>query len=133
MYAVSSSFLQNLILRVEPPSQLTAGSRQIFAFSRDNALPFSGFLYRMNSHTQTPVHAVVFCAFFSLLLGLLSFAGPVAITAVFTMSIVCQYIVFTTPILARFLGSGFVHGPFNLGALVRYIFLKLFSSETLFC
>ncbi|KXN86792.1 hypothetical protein AN958_09643 [Leucoagaricus sp. SymC.cos] len=96
--------------------KLIAGSRQIFAFSRDQGLPFSKFLYRMNSRTQTPVHAACFCAFLSLLLGLLSFAGPLAITAVFTMSVVCQYIGLVTPIIARFVGgSQFIHGPFNLG------------------
>ncbi|KAG7098496.1 hypothetical protein E1B28_000440 [Marasmius oreades] len=97
---------------------LIAGSRQIFAFSRDNGLPFSRLIYRMNKRTQTPVHAVFFCAFLSLLLGLISFAGPVAITAVFTMSVVCQYIGFVTPIIARFVGgSQFVKGPFSLGVL----------------
>ncbi|KAJ3758082.1 amino acid/polyamine transporter I [Lentinula raphanica] len=97
---------------------LIAGSRQIFAFSRDRGLPLSRFLYRMNNRTQTPVHAVFFCAGLSSILGLISFAGPVAITAVFTMSVVCQYIGFTVPIIARFLGgSRFVHGPFNLGCM----------------
>ena len=73
----------------------------------------------MSSRTQTPVHAVCFCAFLSLLLGLISFAGPLAITAVFTMSVVCQYIGFTIPIIARYVGgSEFIHGPFNLGIMV---------------
>ncbi|KAJ7604303.1 amino acid/polyamine transporter I [Mycena polygramma] len=95
---------------------LIAGSRQVFAFSRDQALPLSGWLYKINPHTKTPVHAVVFLAGMTLLLGLLSFAGPLAITAVFTMSIVCQYICFTTPIIARWVGGQkFVPGPFYLG------------------
>ena len=76
----------------------------------------------MDSRTQTPIHAVCFCAFLSLLLGLISFAGPLAITAVFTMSVVCQYIGFVTPIIARFIGgSEFIHGPFNLGIMVGTI------------
>ncbi|THH07201.1 hypothetical protein EW145_g3543 [Phellinidium pouzarii] len=44
-------------------SMLLASSRQVFAFSRDGALPFSGVLYRMNSHTKTPVNTVWFSAF----------------------------------------------------------------------
>ncbi|KAF5349324.1 hypothetical protein D9758_011797 [Tetrapyrgos nigripes] len=97
---------------------LMAGSRQIFAFSRDNGLPFSRILYNINPRTRTPIHAVFFCAFISALLGLISFAGPVAITAVFTTSVVGQYIGFVTPIIARFIGgTRFVHGPFNLGFL----------------
>jgi chromate transport protein ChrA len=41
----------------------------------------------------------------ALILGLLSFAGPLAISAVFTMSIVCQYVGFATPIIARWVGG----------------------------
>ncbi|TRM69185.1 amino acid/polyamine transporter I [Schizophyllum amplum] len=97
---------------------LIAGSRQIFAFSRDHGLPFSGLLYKMNPRTKTPVNAVCFVAFGALLLGLISFAGAVAITAVFTMSVVCQYIGFTVPMVARWVGgTEFVPGPFYLGKL----------------
>ncbi|KAJ3575763.1 hypothetical protein NP233_g882 [Leucocoprinus birnbaumii] len=97
---------------------LIAGSRQIFAFSRDQGLPFSSILYNLNARTKTPIYAVFFCAFLSLLLGLISFAGPLAITAVFTMSVIFQYIGFVTPIIARFVGGQeFIHGPFNLGIM----------------
>ena len=41
-----------------PLIQVLAASRQTFAFSRDGALPFSGWLYRMNSYTGTPVNTV---------------------------------------------------------------------------
>ncbi|KAF8507404.1 amino acid/polyamine transporter I [Gautieria morchelliformis] len=96
---------------------LLAGSRQLFAFSRDNGMPFSRVLYSINPHTKTPVHAVCFLAFISLLLGLISFAGPIAISAVFTMSIVSQYIGFVVPIIARWVGgTNFQPGPFNLGS-----------------
>ncbi|KAF7361655.1 GABA permease [Mycena venus] len=97
---------------------LIAGSRQLFAFSRDQGLPLSGLLYNINPRTKTPVHAVTFLAFMALLLGLLSFAGPLAISAVFTMSIVCQYVGFATPIIARWVGGQkFTPGPFNLGLM----------------
>ncbi len=39
-------------------SQVLAASRQTFAFSRDGALPLSGWLYRMNGYTKTPVNTV---------------------------------------------------------------------------
>ncbi|KAJ7739990.1 amino acid/polyamine transporter I [Mycena maculata] len=81
-------------------------------------LPLSGWLYNINPRTKTPVHAVIFLAVLTLLLGLLAFAGPLAISAVFTMSIVSQYVGFTTPIVARWVGGQkFVPGPFNLGIL----------------
>ncbi|KAF9457969.1 amino acid/polyamine transporter I [Collybia nuda] len=95
---------------------LMVGSRQLFAFARDHGLPFSGILYNINPRTKTPVNAVFFLAIMSLLLGLISFAGPIAISAVFTMSVVCQYIGFVTPVIARWVGgTKFEPGPFSLG------------------
>ncbi|OSD03677.1 APC amino acid permease [Trametes coccinea BRFM310] len=97
-------------------SMLLAASRQSFAFSRDGALPFSSWLYRMNAYTGTPVNTVWFVAIFSILLGLLAFAGDSAINAIFAMSITALYIAYAIPIAARFLGKNdFKPGPFNLG------------------
>ncbi|KAF9031821.1 APC amino acid permease [Hymenopellis radicata] len=96
---------------------LTAASRQLFAFSRDGAVPMSRFLYRLNRHTGTPVNCVVFSAFGGALLGLLVFVSPAAIGAVFTLMVICQYVTYSVPIVARFVGGKeFVPGPFTLGA-----------------
>jgi amino acid transporter len=101
-------------------SQLLAASRQTFAFARDGALPLSGWLYRMNHYTQTPVNTVIYVAFFSVLLGLLVFAGPSATNAIFSLSVVSLYVAYSIPIAARFLfKNDFKPGPFNLGSFVR--------------
>lgn len=100
-------------------SMMLAASRQNFAFSRDGALPFSRYLYRMNSYTKTPVNTVWFCAFFSMLLGLLAFAGAQAINAVFSISVIALYVAYSIPIVARFVfNNDFKPGPFNLGRFV---------------
>lgn len=97
---------------------LISVSRQMFAFSRDGALPFSRQIYYIHPRTKTPVVAVAVCTFCALLLGLLSFAGSAAITAIFTMSVVCQYIAYSIPIAARWMGGHkFQRGPFHLGVL----------------
>jgi len=97
-------------------SMLLAASRQSYAFSRDGALPFSSWLYRMNGFTGTPVNTVLFDAILALLLGLLAFAGEVAINAVFAISVTGLYIAYAIPISARWLGDNkFEPGPFNLG------------------
>lgn len=75
-------------------SMVLAASRQTFAFARDGALPFSGWLYRMNKYTKTPVNTVWFTCAFALLLGLLAFAGTQAINAVFALSVVAPYIAY---------------------------------------
>lgn len=75
-------------------SMVLAASRQSFAFARDGALPFSGWLYRMNGYTKTPVNTVFFTCTCAILLGLLSFAGASAINAVFSLSITALYIAY---------------------------------------
>ncbi|KAF9529047.1 amino acid/polyamine transporter I [Crepidotus variabilis] len=97
-------------------SMLLAASRQTFAFSRDSALPFSGWLYHMNGFTGTPVNTVLFDAALSIALGLLVFAGEQAINAVFALSIVGLYFAYCIPIAARFIGKNDLKpGPFSLG------------------
>ncbi|KAK0473112.1 amino acid/polyamine transporter I [Armillaria novae-zelandiae] len=86
-------------------SILLAASRQTYAFSRDRALPFSNWLYRMNGYTETPVNTVIFDAGFAILLGLLSFAGENAINAVFSISVISLYVAYSIPIAARFIGQ----------------------------
>ncbi|PBK94366.1 amino acid transporter [Armillaria gallica] len=120
-------------------SMVLAASRQTYAFSRDRALPFSNWLYRMNSYTGTPVNTVVFDAVFAILLGLLSFAGANAINAVFSVSVISLYIAYSFPIAARFIGeNNFKPGPFSLGifsfpiALIAVLFMTFTSTVFLF-
>lgn len=73
----------------------------------------------MNSYTKTPVNTVWFCCIFSILLGLLAFAGEQAIEAVFSLSIVALYFAYAIPIASRFLfNNDYKPGPFDLGRWV---------------
>jgi len=90
-----------------------------------SALPFSGWLYTMNSYTGTPVNTVWFDAILALALGLLIFAGDQAINAVFALSVVGLYFAYSIPVVARFVGTNkFKPGPFDLGVMVRVIFRR---------
>ncbi|KAJ3561123.1 hypothetical protein NP233_g10390 [Leucocoprinus birnbaumii] len=120
-------------------SMLLAASRQTFAFSRDGALPFSKWLYKMNKSTRTPVNVVWFDAIFALLLGLLVFAGEQAINAIFSMSVTAIYIAYAVPIIVRFTGgSDFQPGPFHLGvfslpvAVISVLFMLFLGIVFLF-
>ncbi|TEY61240.1 hypothetical protein BOTCAL_0172g00160 [Botryotinia calthae] len=92
-------------------------SRVVYAYSRDGALPGSHWLKQVNSRTKTPVYAVWFVLTLGALLGLLMFASPVAIGAVFSMGAIAQYIAFVFPIALKvFSAKGrFRPGPWNLG------------------
>jgi amino acid transporter len=69
---------------------------------------------------MSPVNAVWVTAFLSLLLALLAFAGPAAIGAVFSLAVIGQYLAYSIPTTARFVGGQpFTPGPFNLGKFVR--------------
>ncbi|KAK2462555.1 hypothetical protein APHAL10511_005525 [Amanita phalloides] len=99
-------------------SILTAASRQIFAFSRDGGLPLSEWLYHVNTHNHAPLRCVWFAAISAGLLGLLSFAGPNAIGAIFSLVVISQYMSYSIPICARHLSSTkFKRGPFHLGMM----------------
>jgi amino acid transporter len=78
-----------------------AASRVIFAYSRDGAIPGSRLWGKVNSKTKTPVNSVWFVLTIAALLGLLMFASPVAIGAVFSIGAIGQYVAFVTPIGIR--------------------------------
>ncbi|KJA15150.1 hypothetical protein HYPSUDRAFT_80625 [Hypholoma sublateritium FD-334 SS-4] len=120
-------------------SMLLAASRQTFAFSRDSALPFSYWLYRMNGYTGTPVNTVLFDAILSIALGLLVFAGDQAINAVFALSVTGLYFAYAIPIVVRFIGDNdFKPGPFDLGrfslpvGIIAVLFMAFMSTVFLF-
>ncbi|KAH8654070.1 amino acid transporter-like protein [Tricladium varicosporioides] len=96
---------------------IVAASRVTFAYSRDGALPFSRWLKIVNKHTKTPANAIWAVIFIGALLGLLMFASPAAIGAVFSMGAIGQYVAFTTPIALKLFVAGdkFRPGPWNLG------------------
>ncbi|KAG2360781.1 amino acid transporter [Suillus spraguei] len=97
-------------------SLLLVGSRQSFAFARDGGLPFSRYLYRINSYTRTPVNTVWLDASLTLAIGLLAFASTQAIDAMFTLVVASSYVSYITPIVTRFaFKNNFRSGPFNLG------------------
>ncbi|KAF8662742.1 hypothetical protein AX16_001100 [Volvariella volvacea WC 439] len=126
-------------------SMLLAASRQTFAFSRDMALPFSKWLYQMNSYTQTPINTVWFDALLALALGLLAFAGDQAINAVFAISVAGLYVAYAIPIVCKF---AFDHetkgqrkwrkGAFHLGAfslpcaVISFSFMLFMSIVVMF-
>lgn len=60
-------------------------SRVIFAYSRDGAIPGSRWWSKVDKRTKTPVLATWGVLAVAALLGLLMFASPVAINAVFTI------------------------------------------------
>ncbi|KAJ7595071.1 amino acid/polyamine transporter I [Mycena floridula] len=120
-------------------SVLTSASRQMFAYSRDGALPLSKFLYKISPAQMIPVRAVWVTALGAALLGLTALGGAAASGAIFSMSVVGQYLCYSAVITARWTGGQeFVPGPFNLGrfspvvSVVALLFMTLMTVVLLF-
>lgn len=98
-------------------SILTALSRQIWAFARDDGLPFSTYVKVVHPKLKVPIRAVIFASVISLALGCLCLAGSAAANALFSLTVSGNYTAWSIPVFLR-LTSGkarFNPGPFFMG------------------
>ena len=78
---------------------MQAGSRNIYAFSRDKGFPDGGYFGRVNAKTKTPIRAIWFTALFSILPGLLDLASPIAANAIFAMTAMAFDLSYIVPMI----------------------------------
>ena len=105
---------------------LTSASRMTFAFSRDGAIPGSGWLSKVNTSTKVPANAVVFVGVIGVLItlpALKSIGGvPVAFFAVVSVAVIGLYLAFLIPIWLRWrMGDAFVAGSWTNGGKYRWM------------
>jgi amino acid transporter len=101
-------------------SSITTNSRMIYAFSRDDALPFSRLWHRLDTG-RTPRNAIIFAAVGAFILAIptvFNFAAYVAITSI---AVIGLYISYVLPILLRLLVKNFQPGPWHLGRWSKLI------------
>ncbi|QLG73046.1 hypothetical protein HG535_0E01300 [Zygotorulaspora mrakii] len=97
-------------------SIVTAISRQVWAFARDDGLPFSKYIKIVNKKYSVPFVAIFAACAASLALGLLCLDGPAA-SALFSLAVAGNNLAWSTPTFLR-LTCGrdvFRPGPFYLG------------------
>lgn len=122
-------------------SALTLGSsRMIYAFARDGATPFSGWLSRINKKTQTPIYAVWFNIVFAAVVGLLYIVNETAFNAIVSINTIASSLAYFIPIFLRLTvaRNKFQKGPFHLGPfsdIINFIscFWILFTSVLFVC
>lgn len=109
-------------------STLTATSRQVWAFARDNGLIFSSVIKVVNKRFSVPLRAVAFAGILALIMGLLCLIGSTAANALFTLYICGNYFSWGTPIVLRMYRNfakdpelRFKPGPFYLGDVISPI------------
>lgn len=121
-------------------SAMLADTRMAYAFARDNALPFSNFLSKVNPSTHTPVNSVWFVVFFSIGLNCIAIGSTETATAIFNVTAPALDLSYVSVILAHQLYKSkvkFIEGPFTLGkwgAPINYVAViwVLFISIILF-
>nr|BFD85976.1 amino acid permease [Streptomyces sp. Xyl84] len=97
-------------------ANLTSNTRQIFAFSRDGAMPGSRWWHSVSPRTRTPVKAVWLAVVCSLALVLPGWWSHTAFTAIVSVNVVGLFLAYAVPILLRLrLGDEFQPGPWHLG------------------
>ncbi|KAL4804035.1 amino acid/polyamine transporter I [Aspergillus unguis] len=103
-------------------SLIIAASRQVFAFARDHALPFSPLIRKITTlnlgfmHQPQPMNAILFLAGVCIIFGLLALINSVAANALFSLFVASNYVAWGTPILCRLVWSKrFKRGEFFTG------------------
>lgn len=97
-------------------AEVAASSRMAFAFSRDNALPFSKVWFNSHPRTKAPVQAVWLSVGAAAVLALPSLYSPTAYTAITAVNVLGITPAYAIPVLLRMRkGKEFVRGPWNLG------------------
>ncbi|GAA5879952.1 hypothetical protein JCM1840_006941 [Sporobolomyces johnsonii] len=96
-----------------------ANARSFHAFSRDNGLPDGGFFAKL-APNRIPVNAVWLVVFISSLMGLLVFASPVAVNAIFALAAMGMDTSYIIPIACKLIYRDhpevqYKPGPFDLG------------------
>ena len=128
-----STGLAKLVLVISTVGQLfcgmgciAAGSRMVFAFSRDGAVPGHNLWRRLNHH-RTPTWSVLFVAVAALVITIPAIFGnkaglPVAFFAVTSITTIGLYIAYILPVFLRWrMGDKFEAGVWNLGRHYRWI------------
>jgi choline transport protein len=77
---------------------MTTSSRLIYAFARDQGLPFSGWLGTINPTLNVPINSLIVSAMLPAIYGVLYLASPYALNAIISASVVAVNLSYAFPI-----------------------------------
>jgi amino acid permease (GABA permease) len=104
---------------------LQASARTIFAFSRDELIPFSKVWIRINRYTQTPLIAVWLNVILAVCINLIGLGSYTAISAIFNVCAIALDWSYCIPIVCKLIcgtkTGGYIPGPWNLGKFSKPI------------
>ncbi|ANB11423.1 Uga4p [Sugiyamaella lignohabitans] len=110
-YTVMAFFIMNFVAI----TAIHACSRTVWAFSRDQMLPFSRVWYRINKFSGVPVNSVWLTVISCILINLIALGSYTTIAAIFNVCAIAIDWSYCIPILCKIFGGNFQPGPWNLG------------------
>ncbi|KAG0649946.1 putative amino-acid permease [Hyphodiscus hymeniophilus] len=96
-------------------------ARTVFAFSRDELLPFSNVWTKINSKTGTPLYAVWISVFWCIVINLIGLGSYAAIAGVFNVCAIALDWSYCIPIACKLLFGKFQPGPWHMGRLSPFV------------
>ncbi|KAF2714377.1 GABA permease [Pleomassaria siparia CBS 279.74] len=113
-----ASFISVIVL-VAANSLMAEGSRAVFAFARDNGLPFSGIFSKVSAN-KSPINAVILTAVVQMAFNSIYFGTLTGFNTVISIATQGFYVSYAIPLLSRILAhvSGRkqrLQGPYSLG------------------
>ncbi|KAK9455628.1 Hnm1p [Dipodascopsis uninucleata] len=113
---------------------LTEGSRSVFAFARDGAMPFSKYLCKVDERLGVPVYAILVSTFFQCVFIAIYFGSSTAFLTVLSIATVGLYVSYLNPILAMMIcRRNFVPGHYKMSSLIGWTANILGSLYLIFC
>ncbi|KAL3473446.1 amino acid/polyamine transporter I [Aspergillus californicus] len=93
-----------IIVLVCSVSLIAEGSRSLFAFARDNGLPFSGFLSKVTNTRHIPLNAILATTLVQVAFNSIYFGTVTGFNTIVSIAATGFYISYALPLLARLLG-----------------------------
>ncbi|OTB15086.1 hypothetical protein K445DRAFT_23100 [Daldinia sp. EC12] len=121
-YAATNAMASALIISMffSALGLLASASRLIWAFARDDGLPFPTYFSHINRRFGIPVRAILWSAFIIMILGFINLGSTTAFNAMTSLALLGQYTTYLLPtifILIRriYPGKNIPYGPWELG------------------
>ncbi|MHB1683877.1 MAG: amino acid permease [Bacilli bacterium] len=103
-------------------ASITSNSRMIYAFARDNGMPFSKVWHKINKETHVPKNAILLAVILAFLLALPALWSTVIYAAVTSISTIGLFVAYAIPVfLRRIHPERFTPSVFHLGKWSAFI------------
>ncbi|KAF2112037.1 amino acid/polyamine transporter I [Lophiotrema nucula] len=114
---------------------LASASRQLWAFARDQGLPFSNIIARVDPRWSIPLYSIALTALINSLLALINIGSTVAFNAIVSLVAVGLFssyvITISLMVRKRLTGEHIPFGPWNMGKYGLYVNIYALAYTTI--